>query len=72
MAIVIDMSTTIQTSKKTAQQLREIMKKKGAKSYDEVISALIKESQLVPSSLFGSNRRLKPFTAEDEAEFHEL
>ena len=70
MAIV--MSTTIQTSKKTAQQLREIMKKTGAKSYDETIRELIKERQSIPDSLFGSNPRLKPFTAQEEAEFHEL
>jgi hypothetical protein len=65
-------TTTIQTSKRTAQQLREIMKKTGAKTYDAVIRELIEEKQLTPSSLFGSNTRLKPFTSHDEAEFHEL
>jgi len=34
------MSTTIQTSKKTAQLLRDLMKKTGAKSYVEFISAM--------------------------------
>jgi hypothetical protein len=72
MAMAIIMSTTIQTSKKTAQQLREIMKKTGAKTYDEIIRELIKERQSIPSSLFGSNPRLKPFTTKEEAEFHEL
>jgi hypothetical protein len=66
------MSTTIQTSKRTAQQLREIMRKTGAKTYDEVIRGLIKEKKLIPDSLFGSNPRLKLFQAEDEAEFHDL
>jgi hypothetical protein len=70
--MTIVMSTTIQTSKKTAQQLREIMKKTGAKSYDETIRELIKDRQSIPDSLFGSNPRLKPFTAQEEAEFHEL
>jgi hypothetical protein len=72
MAMIIVMSTTIQTSRRTAQQLREIMKKTGAKTYDEAIRELIAERQPVPRSLLGSNRRLKPFTAHDEAEFHEL
>lgn len=31
------MSTTIQTTKKTAQLLRELMKKTGAKSYDRFV-----------------------------------
>ena len=66
------MSTTIQTSKKTAQQLREIMQKTGAKTYDEIIRELIKERGSSPSSLFGSNPRLKSFTAKEEAEFHDL
>jgi hypothetical protein len=65
------MSTTIQTSKKTAQQLRELMKKTGAKTYDEVIAELIKERQSIPSSLLGSNPRLRSFTSDEEAEFHD-
>lgn len=72
MVMTITMSTTIQTSKKTAQQLREIMKKTGAKTYDEIIRELIKERESSPSSLFGSNPRLKPFAAKEEAEFHDL
>jgi hypothetical protein len=72
MAMAIIMSTTIQTRKKTAQQLREIMKKMGAQTYDEIIRELIKEKLSSPSSLFGSNPRLKRFAAEEEAEFHDL
>jgi len=66
------MSTTIQTSKKTAQQLREIMRQMGAKTYDDVIRELIREKQQTPGSLFGSNPRLKPFRGKEETEFHEL
>jgi predicted CopG family antitoxin len=66
------MSTTIQTSKKTAQQLKELMKKTGANSYDEVIRKLLGDRNEIPVSLFGSNPKLKPFTEDDEAEFHEL
>ena len=66
------MSTTIQTSKKTAQLLRELMKKTGAKSYDEVIAAMAREKLSVPKSMFGSNPRLGHFTEKDELESHEL
>lgn len=66
------MSTTIQTSKKTAQLLKELMKKTGARSYDEVIATLAKEKLNVPKSMFGSNPKLKPFTEEEESQFHEL
>lgn len=66
------MSTTIQTSKKTVQQLREIMKKTGARNYDEVITKLISDQHQIPKSLFKSNPKLKPFAHAEEAEFHEL
>jgi hypothetical protein len=59
-------TTTIQTSKKTAQKLRELMKETGAKSYDEVISRLIGDRYHIPVSLFGSNPNLAPLTKSDE------
>jgi hypothetical protein len=71
-AIVTSMSTTIQTRKRTANLLKELMKKTGAKSYDEVIAALAKEKLKVPKSMFGSNPSLKPFTEEEESQFHEF
>jgi hypothetical protein len=43
-----------------------------ANSHDQVIKSLILERKKIPCSMFGSNRKLKPFTREDEAEFHEL
>lgn len=66
------MSTTIQTRKKTAQLLRELMKKTGAKSYDEIIASLAKEKLQVPKSMFGSNPKLRAFTQKEESQFHEL
>ena len=72
MAIVTSVSTTIQASKKTAQLLRELMKKTGAKSYDEVIAAMAREKLSVPKSMFGSNPRLGHFTEKDELESHGL
>ena len=71
-AIDITMSTTIQVSKKTAQILRDLVKKKKAKNYDEVIMRLLAEKYKIPKSMFGSNPNLAPFTEEDEAESHEL
>lgn len=64
-------STTIQTSKKTAQLLRDLMKKTGAKNYDEIIASLAREKLRVPKSMFGSNPKLGHFTAADELESHE-
>jgi hypothetical protein len=66
------MSTTIQTSKRTAQQLRELMKKTGAKTYDELISRLVSEKYHTPVSLFGSNPELKSFAESDEVASHDL
>jgi hypothetical protein len=71
-AITIVMSTTIQVSKRTARILRELMKKVNAKSYDELIRAMIKGKYEVKDSLFGSNPNLTSFREEEEAEFHEL
>jgi hypothetical protein len=50
-------------------KLKEEMK---ARSHDEVIKTLISERKKIPRSMFGSNRKLKTFSVEDEAEFHEL
>lgn len=66
------MSTTIQTSKKTAQLLRELMRKTGARSYDELIASLAKEKLKIPKSMFGSNPKLGSFTEEEESQFHEF
>jgi hypothetical protein len=66
------MSTTIQVSKRTARILKELMKKVNAKSYDELIRAIIKERYEVKDSLFGSNPKLTSFKEEEEAEFHEF
>jgi len=52
--------------------LNKIKKEMNANSHDQVIKSLILERKKIPCSMFGSNRKLKPFTREDEAEFHEL
>jgi hypothetical protein len=67
-----NLSTTVQVSKKTLQMLNELKKEVGAKSHDEVIKLLIFERKKIPSSMFGANPRLSPFSREDEVEFHEL
>lgn len=66
------MPTTVQVDEKTLQMLNLIKKETKARSHDEVIKTLIIERNKIPCSMFGSNRKLKPFTREDEAEFHEL
>jgi hypothetical protein len=65
-------TTTVQVNEKTLQMLNKIKKEMNANSHDQVITSLILERKQIPCSMFGSNRKLKPFTKEDEAEFHEL
>jgi hypothetical protein len=64
--------TTVQVDEKTLQMLNKIKKEMKANSHDQVIKSLILERKNIPCSMFGSNRKLKPFTRKDEAEFHEL
>lgn len=66
------MPTTVQVSEKTLQMLNELKEEMKARSHDEVIKRLISKRKRIPSSMFGSNRNLKPFSREDEAENHEL
>ncbi|MGD0451669.1 MAG: hypothetical protein ABSA79_11535 [Candidatus Bathyarchaeia archaeon] len=66
------MPTTVQVDEKTLQMLNLIKKETKARSHDEVIKTLIIERNKIPCSMFGSNRKLKPFSKKDEAEFHEL
>jgi hypothetical protein len=64
--------TTVQIDEKTLQMLNKIKSEMKASSHDQVIKSLILECKNIPCSMFGSNRKLKPFTKEDEAESHEL
>jgi len=65
-------ATTVQVDEKTLQMLNKLKEEMKARSHDEVIKTLISERKKIPRSMFGSNRKLKPFSVEDEAEFHEL
>jgi len=64
--------TTVQIAEKTLQMLNKLKEEMRARSHDEVIKTLISERKKIPRSMFGSNPKLKPFSKEDEAEFHEL
>jgi predicted CopG family antitoxin len=59
-------------SDKTLQILNKLKDETGLKSHDEVIRELIAERRKLPKSMFGSNPKLRPFSARDEAESHEL
>jgi len=69
--MVIGVPTTVQVGEKTLQMLNKLKKEIGARSHDEVIRTLISERKNIPRSMFGSNPKLKSFSREDEAEFHE-
>ena len=64
-SIAIAMETTIQLNKNTVQVLKDMKKKMHAKSYDELINALIHKQKKTPKSMFGSNPQLDPFTEEE-------
>ena len=66
------MPTTVQVNEKTLQMLNKVKKEMKAKSYDEVIKTLIIERKKIPSTMFGSNRKLNSFSQHDEVEFREL
>ncbi len=70
--MVSELPTTVQVNERTLQMLNRVKKEMHAKSHDEVITKLIAERKKIPTSMFGSNRKLNSFTQEDEAEFHEL
>jgi predicted CopG family antitoxin len=70
--MVGSMPTTVQVSEKTLQMLNELKEEMKARSHDEVIKKLISKRKRIPGSMFGSNRKLRPFSREDEAESHEL
>ena len=61
------MATTVQVSDKTLQILNKLKNETGLKSYDEVIRELIAERMKLPRSMFGSNPKLRAFSAGDEA-----
>jgi len=65
------MVTTVQVSEMTLQLLNKLKEEIRARSHDEVIRKLIMQAKGIPDSMFGSNSKLKPFKAEEEAEFHE-
>jgi hypothetical protein len=52
--------------------LNKLRQEEGLRSNDQVIRELISESKKIPKSMFGSNPRLRSFTANDEADSHEL
>ena len=64
-SIAITMETTIQLNKQTVQVLKDMKKKSGMKSYDELINSLIRKQKKTSKSMFGSNPRLDPFTEEE-------
>jgi hypothetical protein len=70
--LVIHMATTVQVDEKTLQMLNITKKEMKAKSHNEVIRKLLLKHRKTPRSMFGSNPKLDSFTAEDEADFHEL
>jgi hypothetical protein len=66
------LTTSVQVSERTLQLLNKLKQEEGFKSLDQVIRELVAERSKMPKSMFGSNPKLRSFTAKDEAESHEL
>ncbi len=62
----------MQVSERTLQLLNKVKREEGLRSLDQVIRELVAERGKIPKSMFGSNPKLRSFTAKDEAESHEL
>ena len=64
--------TTVEVKRTTLQALEVLKAELGARSLDETIRALIRKAKNIPMSKFGAHPKMRPFTVEDEAKFHEL
>mgnify|MGYP001564024003 CR=1 FL=1 len=66
------MVTTIAVKESTAQLLAKIKGEIDARSLDETIIKILHKFKNMPSSRFGSQPKLKPFTEKERAYSHEL
>ena len=66
------METTIAIKERTAQMLAHLKKRMNARSVDQVITEIVRKSENLPKSRFGSQPRLKSFKEEERAKFHGL
>jgi hypothetical protein len=67
---ILNETTTIRVSKRTAEKLEQIREKIKAESLDQAIQSLIKKQRKeIIERAFGIDRsKLKPFTEEDRGE----
>lgn len=66
------METTIAIKESTAQLLTRMKKKINARSMDELIIEIIRKSDNIKKSRFGSQPTLKELKEEERAQFHGL
>jgi len=66
------METTIAIRESTAQILAGLKRKMNLKSMDEVIIEIVRKSENLPQTRFGSQPNLKEFKEKDRAYTHEL
>ncbi|MBU0757816.1 MAG: hypothetical protein KKF44_07120 [Nanoarchaeota archaeon] len=67
------MATTIQVKDTTLQMLKDLKEKENAKTYDEVISNIVKEKMNVKESMFGTlkGKKFKWNKETDRLKFRE-
>jgi predicted CopG family antitoxin len=61
---------TVAVSESTWEKLKMMMKRKGAKDFDELIRMLLQESEELPPSMFGVDTGLKlQYSQKEHEEF---
>ena len=68
--IIIVMETTIAIKESTAQLLAQLKRRMNAKNMDEALREIIRKSENIKKSRFGSQPNLKEFKEEERAQFH--
>ncbi len=71
LSVEVVMTASVRVSRRTLQVLNKLKQEEGLRSHDQVIRELISRRKKIPRSTFGSNPKLRSFTAKEEAESHE-
>lgn len=60
---------TVALKERTFEMLVDLKKETDAKTFEEVIIRLFEGAKKVPGNMFGADRKMRPFTEKEEAEF---
>ena len=60
---------TIALGEKTFGMLVDIKRELNARTFEEVVARLVWKMKKIPRDMFGIDKKIKPFTEKEEAEF---